>query len=299
MNKARLTRLMIFILSFFYLLVISFFVDGVLWKLSPFSEALYAKPNLILLGIVLSSFGQFFSLIIVLYFISIVFVYWFGKTHIEKNYDETRRFLGNDWLIYLFNALRDENLFLAGKSSFTFISPAANRGIYEKHLYEYIKKESMFAKFLVADHEEIKGHIWGDDVGLRYICREPMSIGEYISEINEKYVDAIFDIKGSLWNSLRDGGKKVELLEKFYSVLNNRGFIVVDNSKRSFLAFAIFYLFGQASWFAGESTGRLLNKNLKRDREFGSYYYSHFEQHELTFINDFGKPFDILVLKKK
>jgi hypothetical protein len=135
---------------------------------------------------------------------------------------------------------------------------------------------------------------------LRYVSgKEALKIGEYLSEIKESKADVIFDIKGSLWYSFRSDMDKKILFEKFHSVLNDDGFVVIDNSKRRFLSFCIYYLFGTVSWFVETSTGFLLNRRKKKDRKFKEYMDSRFEQVELKFRNEFGDLFDMIVLRKR
>ncbi|WP_161797129.1 hypothetical protein [Clostridium cylindrosporum] len=182
------------------------------------------------------------------------------------------------------------------------MSPAANKGVYEKFLYDYLKQKGISIKFVIADIDEIENHAAKEinDENLRiFHGKEALKIGEYLLEVGETKADVIFDVKGSLWYSLRSDIDQRILFKKFYSVLKDDGLIIIDNSKKSFLSFCIYYLFGYVSWYAETSTGFLLNKNKKKNRKFKEYIDSHFEQKELSFQNEFGDLFGIIVLKKK
>lgn len=264
----------------------------------------------------------FNSLLIILFPISVLYIFWLGRFSVGERlffrrnqvnpnskenfqlyewYDMTRRFLGNDWFVHMYSAVEKENI-IKKKSRLTFVSPAANKGVYEKFLYDALKHRGMSVKFIIADIDKIENHAVKDikDENLRvFLGKEALKIGEYLAEAGETKADIIFDIKGSLWYSLRSDIDQKILFHKFYSVLDEDGLIIIDNSKKRFLSFLIYYLFGRVSWYVETSTGFLLNKKKKKDRKFKEYIESHFEQKELNFQNEFGDSFGIIILKKK
>ncbi|MBV7271415.1 hypothetical protein I6U48_00575 [Clostridium sp. PL3] len=86
------------------------------------------------------------------------------------------------------------------------MSPAVNKGIYEKFLYDDLKQKGISIKFVIADIDEIENHAAKgiNDENLRFFLgKEALKIGEYLLEAGETKADVIFDIKGSLWYSLR------------------------------------------------------------------------------------------------
>lgn len=322
MNRARYLRLFVFALAILFLLFYPFYVRNCLLEVLPYLVESNRMSEVVMKNIAVNNLLIFNSLLIILFPISVLCIFFLGRSSIgerllfrrnqvnlnsKKNfqldnwYDMTRKFLGNDWFVHMYSAIEKEN-FISKKSGLTFVSPAANRGVYEKFLYDNLKQKGTSIKFVIADIDEIENHAAKDinDENLRlFLGKEALKIEEYLLEAGERNADAIFDIKGSLWYSLRSDIDQKVLFHKFYSVLKGDGIIIIDNSKRSFLSFCIYYLFGQVSWYVETSTGFLLNKNKKKNREFKEYIDSHFEQKELSFQNEFGDLFDIIVLKKK
>jgi hypothetical protein len=322
MNRARYLRLFIFAIAMLFLLFYPFYVRNSLMEVLPYLVESKRMSEVVMQNIAINKLLIFNSLLIILFPISLLYIFWLGNFSIgerilfrrnqvnpnskknfqlDKWYDMTRRFLGNDWFVHMYNAIEKGNL-VPKKSAITFVSPAANKGIYEKFLYDDLKQKGIPIKFVIADIDEIQNHaVKGiNDENLRFFeGKEALKIDEYLLEAGEAKADVIFDIKGSIWYSLRSDSEQNILFEKFYRVLSDDGLIIIDNSKKSFLSFCIYYLFGHVSWHVETSTGFLLNRNKKRNSKFKAYIDSHFEQNELRFQNDFGDFFDIIVLKKK
>lgn len=322
MNRARYLRLFIFAIGMFFLLFYPFYVRNCLMEVLPYLVESKRVSEVVMQNIAINKLLIFNSLLIILFPISLLFIFLLGRFSIgerlffrrnqvnpnskknfqlDKWYHMTRRFLGNDWFLHMYSAIEKGNL-VPKKSALTFVSPAANKGIYEKFLYDDLKQKGISIKFVIADIDEIQNHAVKDinDENLRFFQeKEALKIEEYLLEAGEAKADMIFDIKGSIWYSLRSDIEQNILFEKFYKVLSDDGLIIIDNSKKSFLSFCIYYLFGHVSWHMETSTGFLLNKNKKRNSKFKEYIDSHFEQNELSFQNDFGDLFDIIVLKKK
>ncbi|WP_160686539.1 hypothetical protein [Clostridium sp. C2-6-12] len=322
MNRARYLRLFIFAIAMFFLLFYPFYVRNSLMEVLPYLVESKCVSEVVIQNIAINKLLIFNSLLIVLFPISLLYIFFLGNFNIgerllfkrnqvnpnskknfqlDKWYDMTRRFLGNDWFVHMYGAI-EKGDFVPKKSALTFVSPAANKGIYEKFLYDDLKQKGISIKFIIADIDEIQNHaVKGtNDENLRFFeGKEALKIEEYLLEAGETKADVIFDIKGSIWYSLRSDNEQNILFEKFYRVLSDDGLIIIDNSKKSFLSFCIYYLFGHVSWHVETSTGFLLNRNKKRNSKFKAYIDSHFEQNELRFQNDFGDLFDIIVLKKK
>lgn len=322
MNRARYLRLFVFAIAILFLLFYPLYVRNCLLEVLPYLVESNHMAEVVMQNIAVNNLLIFNSLLIILFPISLLYIFLLGRFSIgerllfrrnqvnlnskknfqlDKWYDTTRRFLGNDWFVHMYSAIEKEN-FVPKKSGLTFVSPAANKGIYEKFLYDALKQKGISIKFVIADIDEIENHAAKDinDENLRFFLgKEALKIGEYLLEVGETKADVIFDIKGSLWYSFRSDIDQKVLFEKFYSVLNDDGLIIIDNSKRRFLPFCIYYLFGYVSWYVETSTGFLLNKNKKKNSKFKAYIDSHFEQKELSFQNEFGDLFGIIVLKKK
>lgn len=322
MNGPRYLRLFVFTFAILVLLFYPFYVRNCLLEVLPYLAKSNPMSEVVMQNIAVNNLLIFNSLLIILFPISVLYIFWLGRFSIgerllfrrnqvnpnskknfqlDKWYDTTRRFLGNDWFVHMYNAMEKEN-FIPKKPELTFVSPAANKGVYEKFLYDALKQKGISIKFVIADIDEIENHAAKDinDENLRvFLGKEALKIGEYLLEVGETKADVIFDIKGSLWYSLRSDIDQKILFEKFYSVLNHDGLIIIDNSKKHFLSFCSYYLFGHVSWYVETSTGFLLNKKKKKNSKFKAYIDSHFEQKELSFQNEFGDLFSIIVLKKK
>ncbi len=322
MNRSRVIRLFIFVVTILFALWYPLYVRNYLLELTPYLPASGPVTEVFQRNLAVNKLLIFNSLLVVLFPMSVLFIYLLGRYSVgerlffrrnqvdptsKKNfqlhqwYDKTRRYLGNDWFIHMFDAIRAEGL-LPKVEGLTIVSPAANRGVYEKHLYDHLKGAGLHPKFVIADIDEIENHAVKDqsDKALRYVPgEEALRIGSYLSKVEESRADLIFDIKGSIWYSFRSDGDRQALFAEFHKTLNEGGVVVIDNSKKRFLAFCIYYLFGQVTWYVETSTGFLLNKNMKRDRAFKDYMEKRFERKELRFLNEFGDPFDIMVLKKK
>lgn len=322
MNRSRYLRMFVFVFAILLSLFYPIYVRTHLLETLPNIVSPKHLSEVLLKSIAVNNLLIFNNLLVILFPISIFYIYLLGRFSIgerlffkrnqvnpnskknfqlEKWYDTTRRFLGNDWFVHIYRAMKNENL-VPQKSSLTFVSPAANKGVYEKFLYDYLKQEGIPIKFAIADIDEIENHAVKNinDENLRFFPgKEALRIGDYLLEIGETKTDVIFDIKGSLWYSFRSDIDQVKLLETFYSVLNDDGIIIIDNSKKRFLSFCIYYLFGYVSWYVETSTGFLLNNNKKKNKKFKAYMDSHFEQKELSFQNDFKDVFNVILLKKK
>lgn len=322
MNPTRYLRLFVFSFLILVLLFYPLYVRDCLLEVLPYLVESNPVSEMVMKNIAVNKLLIFNSLLIILFPISVLYIFWLGKFSIGERlfyrrnqvnpnskenfqlyewYDMTRRFLGNDWFVHMYSAMEKEK-FIPKKSRLTFVSPAANKGVYEKYLYDNLKQKGISIKFIIADIDKIKNHAAKGikDENLRvFLGKEALKIEEYLIEAGETKADVIFDIKGSLWYALRSDIDQKVLFEKFYNVLNDDGLIIIDNSKKRFLSFLIYYLFGRVSWYVETSTGFLLNNKKKKDSQFKAYIDSHFETKELSFENEFGDPFGIIALKKK
>lgn len=233
MNRARYLRLFVFALAILVLLFYPLYVRNCLLEVLPYLVESNRMSEVVMQNIAVNNLLIFTSLLIILFPISVLYIFWLGRFSIgerllfrrnqvnpnskenfqlDKWYDTTRRFLGNDWFVHMYSAIEKEN-FIPKKSGLTFVSPAANKGFYEKFLYDALKQKGISIKFVIADIDKIENHAAKDinDENLRvFLGKEALKIGEYLLEAGETKADVIFDIKGSLWYSLRsDNDQKV------------------------------------------------------------------------------------------
>lgn len=321
MNKARYIRLIIFSLSIVLLLLYPLYVRNYILQFINNNNSPENIEKCISVNTEINKILIFNSLLIIIFPLSVLYIFLIGRYSVSEKllfkrnqvdsnsksnfqldtwYNLTRRFLGNEWFVNMYRAIEKEKL-VPNNKLITLVSPAANKGVYEKYLYDHLKKQNKVEKFIIADIDQIDNNIEIDkDDKLNFIYgREALKIDDYITKVGIEKVDLIFDIKGSLWYSFRSDGDKEILLKKFHSVLNNDGIIIIDNSKKRFLPFLIYYLFGKVSWYVETSTGFLINRAMNRSKEFRSFIQSHFSQKEVSFVNEYGDLFEIIVLRKR
>lgn len=140
--------------------------------------------------------------------------HWYDLTYEYNN--------ANNWLDRV-----DSNLYTIGidlNKLNTFVSPTGNKGKYEYQLS--CKYPS--TQFVVTDGEIPEDHT-NSAANYKYIgspnLAQNMKI--YLNEIGISEADIIWDIKGCIWYSKRRR-KLEEVLKKYYGVLSNDGFIVID-----------------------------------------------------------------------
>lgn len=322
MNRSRRLRFVIFIITVIIALVYPFYVRQYLLGglayvglTGPLADAFQAQ-------LALNTGVIFCALMVILFPASVLVIYLFGRVSVgerlffrrnqvqsgstknfqlEKWYDLTRRYLGNTWFVHLYEGL-EQSMLIPNPQKVTFVSPAANRGVYEKTLFEALRDQGVEVRGIIADIDILEKTAvpQGYDPGLTYVAgREALEIKAYLKAQDLETTDLIFDIKGSLWYAFRSDGSKTALFERFYDVLSPSGLIVVDHSKKRFSAFCIYYLFGIVSWYVETSTGDLLKRQMKRDKAFKAFIEARFDLKPQTFVNEFGDRFEVMVLKKK
>ena len=142
-------------------------------------------------------------------------------------YKNTYDMLGSKWL---FEALHKLNL----KKDFSFLSPSANCGWYEREAYDSLRSEGYAPAFYVGDMasgelqnkaEASEKFIWisGEGIDAAKIQVAPRGKGTIPT-----YVDVILDCKGAIWHTInndkKDLNQLIELLENYYNLL------IEDNS---------------------------------------------------------------------
>jgi hypothetical protein len=153
-------------------------------------------------------------------------------------YNANYKYLGKQWIRDIYKLLIDHKLIdLKSKDEFVFISPSANKGKYEKDLFELTNQDRKNNIFIISDLEKIENHECssiGNNIKSRYIymeSKDAADIKNTIKAAGQSKVDIIWDIKGCIWH--RSTSKQVhelkEVLKNYHEVLKDNGVLIIDN----------------------------------------------------------------------
>ncbi len=223
---------------------------------------------------------------------------------------------GTLWLIRVFEKLLDKGLVNANK--LIIASPSANKGTYEKRLYEFLIDKGIHSKFIVTDiniidcHEENVKNENSEFVFLNE-SNDAKDIKSIIKKAGEDKVDIILDFEGCLWyikefnwyKGKRCADDVLNMLKKYNEVLNQGGMIIVDNTKTIFVELVLRQLSNLFSHLnlglPEHSTGWYLQKiyNKKEFIEYKEYIDQNFTFNIVDIVNEKGKDISVLCFKKK
>lgn len=223
---------------------------------------------------------------------------------------------GTLWLIRAFEELLSKKLL--GEKRLVIISPSANKGKYEKRLFEFLNDKGITSKFIVTDinlidnHEENIKNEKSEYIFLNE-SNDAKDIANIIKKVGEDKTDVILDFEGCLWYIKEFNWYKNEqcvdditdVLKRYNEVLNSGGLIIVDNTKtagfevvlRQFSNFISHFNLGLPE----HSTGWYLQKiyNNKNYSRYKKFIDDNFTFHRIDVLNEKNKTMSVLCLKKK
>lgn len=199
----------------------------------------------------------------------------YGKNDKLRNwYDSTYQLTGAEWLKVGLKKIIEQ--YEHTEQGIYIRSVAANKGRYEKEVFNYLKSEQLNIEFLLSDLEAEEFDDKEDDMeGFKYI---PSNMD---AKNIDGQVDIILDIKGALWyannitltkRALEKKKELIELLNAYYrSLKNNDSLLVYDMTKNKNFISHIFNVYrikkGKAllkvSFFGEDSTYKKFNSILK------------------------------------
>lgn len=223
-------------------------------------------------------------------------------------YNYTLKLMKTKWIIEAFNKMNEKGLF-STFSNLIFVSPSANKGVYEKVLYNHLK-ETKSIRFLISDIGKISNHEQSEECGessYTYVeSRDALSISTLLSEFKLSRCNVIWDFKGALWYSMKgkdiaNTQELIELLEAYKSCLDEKGILVIDDVRVKFinLRVNINLFFGIKTGFMERSTYSKLRDFIESSatNEVKEYIKSNFN--EYRFESDSNKKIAIVAFQKK
>lgn len=230
-------------------------------------------------------------------------------------YDITIKQKGVEWLKNAFDKLLEKKL-VSPEHRYVVVSPSANKGTYEKVLFEYLSKKGITNKFIITDLNLIDNHEENviNDAG-EYIFidqkNDAKNIKTILEKANEEKADIILDFEGCLWYTKEYNWHKkqkcirlvIEVLDAYKNSLDDNGLVIVDDRKgpwyetiiREWMHFLRHLKFGARA----HSTGSYLLRMYEKDKDFKEYIDSNFEVYPLEVANEYGKDMSVMVYKKK
>lgn len=229
-------------------------------------------------------------------------------------YDTTLKLKGTLWLKNTFDQLQKKEL-INNDDKLVIISPSANKGTYEKELFNHMCQKNMHSKFIVTDlnliddYEQSFNNDYGEFIYL-HEKNDAREVKQILNKVGESKADIIIDIEGCLWHFKEDNWfhkkKCIKLItdafEKYYEVLQENGLIIIDNRAipkyevflRYFSAFILHFKFGNGHY----CTGHYLTKLYEKNKIFKGYIDSNFKVYKIDALNEYGKIISSIIYKK-
>lgn len=230
-------------------------------------------------------------------------------------YDYVLSCKGASWLNGIFEQLQEKGL-IKYSEKLVFISPSANKGIYEKSLFKYVSQKHIPNKFIVTDlslidnHEENETNSSGEYIYL-YEQNNAKDIQNTLQKAGEQKANIIFDSIGCLWyikeliphKKLQCMSEMIEVLAIYSNALDKDGLIIIDNEPKNIFETLIreFNCFNKHLKFgAGPySTGQYFEKLSKKYPHFRNYINDNFDKYTFDTKGKRGRNVYVMVLKKK
>lgn len=234
----------------------------------------------------------------------------YGKFgYLYKWYEQTMSIMGIDWIKRIYHRITNENLLNKNQMDIVFISPSANKGVYEKELFRHVANQYSSCTFIVSDKENILNHENNMSMGKsKYIylpARNASNISKTIKECGVDKANIIWDFKGYIWYAVNN--KKIdEIIDAFgyfESTLSTDGIIVLDNVKTEWyndIFHIIYILFGVQFTYLESSTIKKLDKLVNRETslKLKKYIEEHFYVFDIK-DTEYSSKVAVRVYKKK
>lgn len=140
-------------------------------------------------------------------------------------YKNRLKLIGTSWCSKFATELNQ----MVQKDKLFFISPSANRGVYEKNIFKELS-QLVQVNMVISDRDEIiketNLNITNENGTSNFISNlKPMEAKEL--EDHYKNVDVLFDMKGALWHAV-DSKDFNSLIEVYHNVLTKDGLLITD-----------------------------------------------------------------------
>lgn len=213
---------------------------------------------------------------------------------LDSWYFERLHLIGTDWcesFIYLIDLLLE-------KKCFVILSPSSNAAVYEKKMFLHICNDHKIT-FICSDYARVDSPETALNVGDSSFTYFPEINALDINALIDSKVDIIFDMKGALWH-LRSR-RKLDLITKYSEMLNDQGFLIIDNNKENNIicVFSIF-LYWAASIFhikkpvrKEKATTKRMNSKVKKHL---LKYFTHYM--DISFPTKNNKLLTFSIYKK-
>ena len=216
------------------------------------------------------------SYFIVTYIICGTFTCIYGRNEYEPGnslygwYENNYQYMGNRWTEKLYDVLKDNKLINLVDESFVFCSPTANRGTYEKELFELVNNDRNNNKYIVCDLAVLPNVETDLSVGSNVYSYHKGIDANYIDCFLDKLgysnVNILYDYKGCIWHKLdkKKHKKLIDIFRVYHSVLKPGGTLIIDNnhSKNMLINNLVWTLFTKIIGFCEDSTGHQMRSVL-------------------------------------
>lgn len=147
---------------------------------------------------------------------------------LEHWYTERLTLLGTNWCFSFIDNLSD----LLSLPKFSFLSPSANKGVYEKAMFFHIS-QTHTVQFYISDLACLESHELpvGGNSFFEYF---PQTDAKDIFHLIDLPINVIFDMKGVLWHSHLKQRK--HFLKLYHESLADKGLLVVDCTNANFFS---------------------------------------------------------------
>ena len=212
--------------------------------------------------------------------------------YLENWYYERLKIIGTNWTTDFIK----EIYAIINKSTFSFFSPSANAGVYEKAMFNYISKSTTTNFYIsdLANLEKFESNVFSSS---NFIYTPKIDVIDAINQLPAS-VDVIFDMKGALWHSFN----KSKILNKYLDCLNPDGLLIIDSTEVSayhYIGCQFKYIFTYL--FKHKTTLRVEQSTYqKMHLRNKNYLFKHFVQLKtLSIKTEDNKSIDFIIFQKK
>lgn len=214
---------------------------------------------------------------------------------LEDWYDIRVDQLGTKWCLDVSKSLMKH---FTLKDRISFLSPTANKGIYEDAIFEAIARDKTIS-MTISDFADIKDYVTDKSIYSSELRYHPRKNALDYLQSNEKY-DVLFDMKGAAWHFGKNLEQLNNLLVTYHHILEDDGLLIFDDEAKDASSLKLFlHMLKQSLLFQQSEKEPSTIQRIRSNKRCNLLLNQYFQQNDVIYIKTASETLCLRFYQKK